>query len=212
MIIIPGGPGSVAAMANHALQTYLKATAESATVVASGAVGGASRPVAAAQVGAMSAQSQRLFTVRRADSNDGGAILACLAAAFAPYRNSYTPAGFADTVLDSQSIEHRLSEMCVFVAVSEGDVVGTIACAATGDEGHLRGMAVLPDWQGTGVASALLEAAEAEIRNQCRKRITLNTTEPLARAMSFYEHHGFTRSGRVSDFFSMPLYEWVKRL
>jgi len=329
VIIIPGGPGSVAAMANHALQTYLKATAESATVVASvctgalplaatgllegrrvsvhwayarelellgaryerarftedgkfitsagvsagidmalhmaaklagqeisqriqlgleydpqppfggidwtqvgekeltrqrrgghgrafnassGAVGGASRPVAAAQVGAMSAQSQRLFTVRRADSNDGGAILACLAAAFAPYRNSYTPAGFADTVLDSQSIEHRLSEMCVFVAVSEGDVVGTIACAATGDEGHLRGMAVLPDWQGTGVASALLEAAEAEIRNQCRKRITLNTTEPLARAMSFYEHHGFTRSGRVSDFFSMPLYEWVKRL
>jgi len=115
-------------------------------------------------------------------------------------------------VLDSQSIEHRLSDMCVFVAVSEGDVVGTIACAATGDEGHLRGMAVLPDWQGTGVASALLEAAEAEIRNQCRKRITLNTTEPLARAMSFYEHHGFTRSGRVSDFFSMPLYEWVKRL
>ncbi|PYJ36778.1 MAG: DJ-1/PfpI family protein [Verrucomicrobia bacterium] len=35
VIIIPGGPGSVAAMANHALQTYLKATAESATVVAS---------------------------------------------------------------------------------------------------------------------------------------------------------------------------------
>jgi GNAT superfamily N-acetyltransferase len=74
----------------------------------------------------------------------------------------------------------------------------------------LRGMAVLPDWQGSGVASTLLQAAEAEIRNQRCKRITLDTTEPLARAMRFYARHGFTRSGRVSNFFGMPLYEWVK--
>jgi len=102
--------------------------------------------------------------------------------------------------------------MCVFVAVSEGNVVGTVACAACGEEGHLRGMAVLPDWQGSGVASALLQAAEAEIRNQRCKRVTLDTTEPLARAMRFYARHGFTRSGRVSDFFGMPLHEWVKFL
>jgi ribosomal protein S18 acetylase RimI-like enzyme len=160
----------------------------------------------------MSAESQRPFTIRRADSNDGGAILACLAAAFAPYRNSYTSAAFTDTVLDPELVQHRLREMCVFVAVSKGEVVGTIACAASGDEGHLRGMAVLPDWQGTGVASALLGAAEAKIRNQRRKRITLDTTEPLARAIRFYARHGFTRSGRVSDFFGMPLHEWVKLL
>src|ERR1041385_3713992 len=160
----------------------------------------------------MSARCQRVFAIRRADSNDAGAILACLATAFAPYRNNYTSAGFADTVLDSHSIQRRLREMCVLVAVSEGDVVGTIACAATGDEGHLRGMAVLPDWQGKGVASALLEAAETELRNQRCTRVTLDTTEPLIRAMRFYEQHGFTRSGRVSDFFGMPLHEWIKRL
>jgi GNAT superfamily N-acetyltransferase len=73
-------------------------------------------------------------------------------------------------------------------------------------------MAVLPDWQGTGVASALLEAAEGEVRDQHRTRVTLDTTEPLARAMHFYERHGFTRSGRVSDFFGMSLHEWVKLL
>lgn len=160
----------------------------------------------------MSARCQRVFALRRADSNDGGSILACLAEAFAPYRNDYTPAGFADTVLDAHSIQHRLSETRVFVAVSEGGVVGTIACAATGDEGHLRGMGVLPDWQGKGVASALLQAAETELRNQRCMRVTLDTTEPLMRAMRFYERHGFTRSGRVSDFFGMPLHEWVKRL
>ena len=160
----------------------------------------------------MSTQSQRSFTIRRADSNDGEAILACLAAAFAPYYNSYTAAGLADTVLDSESVQRRLREMYVFVAVSQGNVVGTVACGASGEEGHLRGMAVLPDWQGSGVASALLQAAEAEIQNQSCTRVTLDTTEPLARAMHFYARHGFRLSGRVSDFFGMPLHEWVKSL
>jgi len=160
----------------------------------------------------MSTQSQRSFTIRRAESNDGEAIAACLAAAFAPYSNRYTPAGFTDTVLDPRLVQHRLREMCVFVAVSKGNMVGTVACLASGEEGHLQGMAVLPNWRGSGVASALLEAAEAEIRNQHCKRLTLDTTEPLARAMRFYARHGFTLSGRVSDFFGMPLHEWVKFL
>ena len=158
----------------------------------------------------MSSRSLGSLTIRRADANDGEAIVACLAAAFAPYRNSYTPAAFTDTVLDSRLVLRRLRESYVFVAASDGNVVGTLACEVSGQEGHLRGMAVLPDWQGSGVASALLQAAEAEILNQHCKRVTLDTTEPLARAMRFYARHGFTRSGRVSDFFGMPLHEWVK--
>src|SRR5262249_45453506 len=96
----------------------------------------------------MSTQSRSSFTIRRANSDDGEAILACLAAAFAPYSNSYTAAGLADTVLDSESVQRRLREMYVFVAVSQGNVVGTVACAASGEEGHLRGMAVLPIGRG----------------------------------------------------------------
>jgi len=136
----------------------------------------------------MNSPNQRMkpaFTIRRAASNDGAAIVACLAAAFSPYSNRYTPAAFTDTVLDPRLVQHRLREMCVFVAVSEENVVGTVACATSDEEGHLRGMAVLPDWQGSGVASALLQAAEAEIRCQRCKRVTLDTTEPLARAMRF---------------------------
>ena len=107
----------------------------------------------------MSTRSQSSFTIRRAESNDRKAIVACLEAAFAPYRNSYTPAAFTDTVLDPRLVQHRLRETCVFVAVSEGNVVGTVACTVSGEEGHLRGMAVVPGWQGSGVASALLQAA-----------------------------------------------------
>jgi len=152
------------------------------------------------------------FTIRHAKSNDSQAILECLAVAFAPYRTSYTPRAFADTVLDSESVQERLRDMHVLVAVSERVIVGTLAWAASGGDGHLRGMAVLQDWQGEGVAAALLRAAEAEARGEHCTRLTLTTTEPLDQAKRFYARHGFTRSGRVFDFFGMPLQEWIKSL
>ena len=79
-------------------------------------------------------------------------------------------------------------------------------------EGHLRGMAVLPEWQGRGVAEKLLQTAEQELASRQCARITLDTTEPLQRAMRFYQKHGYRPTGRITDFFGMPLHEYVKQL
>ncbi len=152
------------------------------------------------------------FVVRKANVSDGEGVLACLAAAFTPYRDQYTREAFAGTVLTEETLKRRLTGMCLFVAVSRGRIVGTIGSNATGHEGHLRGMAVVPEWQGTDVASALLHAAEEGLRNDQCTRVTLDTTEPLKRAMRFYEKNGYAASGRVSEFFGMPLFEYVKHL
>src|SRR5262249_60294154 len=109
----------------------------------------------------MSTQSQRSFKIRRADSNDGEAILACLAAAFAPHHNSYTTAGLADTVLDSESVQRRLREMHVFVAVAQGKVGGTVVSGARGWEGHFRGRGALPEWGREGVGRGCRPGSEA---------------------------------------------------
>lgn len=154
------------------------------------------------------------FNIREATVADASGILACLAAAFEPYRHDYTPAAFADTTMTPQTISQRFAAMIIFVAVSEeGRVVGTIACSVMGaTEGHLRGMAVLPGWQGCGIAKALLQVAEAELAGRHCSQITLDTTDPLQRAMQFYENHGYRRSGKVADFYGMPLHEYVKQL
>jgi GNAT superfamily N-acetyltransferase len=104
--------------------------------------------------------------------------------------------------------------MQIFVAVKPpGEVIGSIACAiAESNEGHLRGMAVLPEFQGHNIAVRLLQAAEDELRRQGCSRVTLDTTEPLLRAMRFYERHGYGRSGKITDFFEMPLHEFVKQI
>lgn len=151
------------------------------------------------------------YFIRKATAEDARGILRCLASAFETHRSEYTPAAWLDTVLDSETIQERLASMQVLVAASHEGVVGTIACGSVNaDEGHLRGMAVLPNWQGGGVAEALLQAAEAELIASGCARITLDTTEPLQRAMRFYEKHGYRRSGTVTDFFGMRLHEYVK--
>ena len=151
------------------------------------------------------------ITIRRADERDATAVLDCLHAAFEPYRKHYSPEGFADTTLTEATIGHRLATFCVFVAEANGQIAGTIACNVNPNgDGHLRGMAVLAAWQGRGVADALLHAAEDQLKKDGCKRITLDTTAPLERAIRFYEKHGYRGSGVVGDFYGMPLYEYVK--
>jgi ribosomal protein S18 acetylase RimI-like enzyme len=159
-------------------------------------------------------RSNTSFRIRRASITDAEQILSCLQAAFEPYRHEYTPAGFADTVLSSQTIAARLQLMTLFVAEDKvGTIVGTVGSSVvSAEEGHIRGMAVLPDWHGRGVAEELLRAAEEELRQQGCKRISLDTTAPLKRAIKFYERNGYRASGKVNDFFGMQLFEYLKEL
>jgi len=153
-------------------------------------------------------------SIRKATSADACGILACLSAAFEVYRDSYTHAAFADTILTPETIQRRLQEMTVFVETEKsGVIVGTIACGVVNpEEGHIRGMAILPAAQGSGIATGLLKHAEAHFRQSSCNRISLDTTAPLKRAIRFYERSGFSTSGKVQDFFGMPLYEYVKTI
>ncbi len=156
---------------------------------------------------------RRCCTIRQATERDAANVLECLRVAFEPYRHLYSPEAFADTTLTPDTLRTRFSTMCIFIASSEaGDVAGTVAYGVVDTEGHIRGMAVLPAWQGQGVAEQLLAAVESELRVRKCSRISLDTTAPLKSAIRFYEKNGFGRSGKVGDFFGMPLIEYVKDL
>jgi ribosomal protein S18 acetylase RimI-like enzyme len=162
----------------------------------------------------MPAQDNAKFAIRKAEASDASGILQCLHEAFEPFRTRYSQEGFRDTVLTPETIRLRLSSMSIFVAVAADDqIVGTIACSIVKPgEGHLRGMAVLPAWQGRGVAERLLQSAEDDLASRHCTRVTLDTTEPLERAVRFYEKHGYRATDTISDFFGMPLHEYAKDL
>jgi len=153
-----------------------------------------------------------VFELRKATTEDVEAMVDCLRRAFEEYESAYTPGAFADTVPDANGMRLRLKEMCLLVAVSANRIVGTIGYTVNGTEGHVRGMAVFPEWRGRGAASALLRNVENELRASGCTVVTLDTTEALARAIRFYEKNGFVRSGKVSNFFGMPLREYSKLL
>jgi ribosomal protein S18 acetylase RimI-like enzyme len=158
-----------------------------------------------------------LCTIRPATPADSEAILACLREAFEPYRTAYTSGAFTDTVLTPQTLAARFTTMSILVAVaSDGsiteNIAGTIAVAVDASEGHLRGMAVRTRWQGHGIAQQLLTSAESLLRFHRCRRVTLDTTVPLTRAIAFYHRNGYKPTGRVQDFYGMPLHEYAKEL
>lgn len=153
-------------------------------------------------------------TIRQAAQDDLAAVRRCLAVAFEAYRETYTPEAFRDTVLTVDGAERRFREMIILVAEDDAaQIVGTIAhqVLASG-EGHVRGMAVDPRFQGTGVADRLLSAAETDLRQLGCSRVTLDTTRPLERAVRFYVRQGYQPTGVVREFFGMPLVEYAKNL
>jgi GNAT superfamily N-acetyltransferase len=160
------------------------------------------------------ARKKNRFTVRPATPVDSAGVLGCLASAFEAYRDHYTAQAYLDTVLTPASLAERFASMAVFVAVDPaGEVVGTVAGQVLGaGEGHLRGMAVRPEWHGARVSQELLSAVERHLQEAGCSRVTLGTVECLERARRFYENNGYRLSGRAKDFFGMQLEEHVKQL
>jgi ribosomal protein S18 acetylase RimI-like enzyme len=151
--------------------------------------------------------------IRLAQEEEAEQIASCLALAFEAFRSQYTSDAFEDTVLNPEAVRTRMVSMRVYVAVAgETMVVGTLAAVASEKEGHLRGMAVRPEWQGRSIAERLLTRAESDLKAAGCRCVTLDTTVPLQRATRFYGRNGYVRSGKVVDFFGMPLHEFVKQL
>jgi len=153
-----------------------------------------------------------MAAVRPASQDDLPALVACIAAAFEPFRQTYTPEAFRDTVLSLDTARKRSKEMTLLVAEdTAAGVIGTIGYRVVSPgHGHLRGMAVMPEFQGSGVAERLLQAAERGLREAGCRRVTLASTRPLSRAVRFYLRRGYRATGAMRDFFGMPLFEYEK--
>jgi ribosomal protein S18 acetylase RimI-like enzyme len=157
--------------------------------------------------------STQKIEIRRAAIGDATGTVNCLEAAFEKYRALYNTSGYVDTTLNSEAVIRRLMEMNIYVAVTEkGEVVGTVYWSRTKpEEGHLRGMAVKPEYQGSGVADSLIQRVETDIRDKGCLWVTLETMDFLRRSIHFYEKRGYCRTGQIKDFFGQPAHEFIKR-
>lgn len=88
----------------------------------------------------------------------------------------------------------------------DGEVIGTGRLLRNG---HLGRLAVLADWRGRGVGSALLMALLDEARRLGLHEVVLHAQLP---AIDFYARHGFTAFGNVFPDAGIPHRSMRRRL
>ncbi|MFX1477378.1 MAG: GNAT family N-acetyltransferase [Promethearchaeota archaeon] len=155
------------------------------------------------------------YQIRKAQPPDARGIHEVILAAFVQFRNFYSIEAFTDTVMSEEIALERMKEMTIYVAIDgKGKIIGTIGWKRVSEkEGHIRGMAVLPERQGkNSPATELMQLVEDDARSQGCSFITLDSTAPLQRAQNFYRKHGFKKTGKTSDFYGSTVYEFAKKI
>jgi GNAT superfamily N-acetyltransferase len=132
--------------------------------------------------------------VRLAGPGDERTVARLLLEAFEPYRDGYTPGGFAETTASEEVVRERFTTGRVWLAYLDGEAVGTVTALEDEKDGggvYIRSMAVTPTAQGRGVGQKLLDTVEADARARGEKRLHLYTTFVLPAAQPLYEKNGF---------------------
>ena len=154
--------------------------------------------------------------IRLAGPGDEETVSRLLLDAFEPYRNDYTPGGFADTTPTAEVVRERFEVGRVWLAFYGDKAVGTVT-AFPDDRGYgvyIRSMAVTPSAQGRGVGQALLDALEQDARMRGEPALRLYTTFVLPAAQPMYEKNGFvvTRETAPEEWHDMGGVEMEKLL
>src|SRR5262245_22185694 len=151
--------------------------------------------------------------VRLAVPDDAPSIASLLYESFIEYKDSYTEEGFAATALQSERIKIRMTEGPVWVALRNDTIIGTASAVPKTDGLYIRGMAILPSSRGQRIGELLLRQIESFASDRGFKRLFLDTTPFLSRAIRLYERFGFSRNSEgAHDLFGTPLFRMEKTL
>jgi putative acetyltransferase len=136
-----------------------------------------------------------LTSVRRVCSNDVTAVLGLVRDVLAEFGLRFGVGAATDDALAQLPTSYEEHGGAFWVAVvSTGEIVGTCGIFPL-DPGtfEVRKMYLQPEVRGQGVGRALLDESVAWARARGGRRLVLDTTEQMRRAIAFYESHGFVR-------------------
>jgi putative acetyltransferase len=155
---------------------------------------------------------QPVVRIRRAKQRDSAAIELVLRESFREYEPDYSPEAFYITTPGKHEIEDRIKRWTVWVALHANVIVGTVSAHSEGSALHIRSMAVHPSIRGQGIGKLLLARVEDFACANGYKRLILNTTPFLTRAIRLYERFGFEFTGAKQKWFGTRLTKMAKQL
>lgn len=152
--------------------------------------------------------------IRKANPEDSEVIAEIIFKAFEPYRKFYTEDAFRAVTPNPEEITGRFAEGPIWIAEIKGQAVGTVSVSDEEAGLYVRSMAVIPEMQGRGIASRLLESVNNYAESKGVNRIFLYTTYFVPGARQLYEKHGFrwVRDTLPEEWFDTPGLEMEKIL
>ena len=85
-----------------------------------------------------------------------------------------------------------------YLALENGNVIGTVMTGYDGHRGWIYSLAVHPDRQRYGIGSALMKHAEIELSELGCMKINLQIVEGNEAVENFYRIHGYATEKRIS--------------
>jgi len=120
------------------------------------------------------------FTVRAATSADQSAV------------ETICDRALGETVVDAFGGTYDVLDAVNLMAEENGELVGLLSIVIRSGEATIIFMSVYPEYQGTGVGSALLKAADELCAKRNLQFLRVATTNDDIPLLYFYQRHGFT--------------------
>lgn len=111
---------------------------------------------------------------------------------------------------DKQAVLSYLPASKVLVCKTRNVVVGIAAVINTAEVSELKNIAVLPEFQGQGIAKMMINEAKALAKNAGAKAIEVGTGNSSLSQLALYQKCGFRICGVETDYFKSypePIFE-----
>lgn len=147
-----------------------------------------------------------MITVRPALPDDAALLLHITQQAFEPYRDQLDPPSgvFQETL---ESVQHKIETGDGFFALLDDHIAGSVLVEFQTDHIYVGRLAVLPDFQGKGIARALMAAVEDLAQQHQITRIEVAVRLVLTPNRAMFAHLGFREiSYETHDGYSAPTF------
>ena len=130
--------------------------------------------------------------IRRYGPADTGDVLTIINAGAEAYRGVIPADRWHEPYMSALELQSELADGVVFSGyAAEGRLVGVMGAQRRRNVDLIRHAYVLPDWQGRGIGSRLLD----QLRRGADGPVLVGTWAAASWAVRFYERHGFAQVG-----------------
>lgn len=137
-------------------------------------------------------QARTEIAIRRCEPADLAETLAIINAAAEAYRGVIPADRWHDPYMPAEALLAELADGVMFSGcVAHGRLIGVMGVQRRYNVDLIRHAYVLPEWQGHGIGSRLLE----HLCRDAERPILIGTWKAADWAIRFYERHGFVRVG-----------------